>query len=178
MKVADQGTRNNQRYSIVPRTLCFLTHGDDVLLLTGAQDRRLWAGRLNGVGGHLEPDETPIEAACREVLEETGLSVPTLILRAIVHVSTGDMVAPGVLLFVFVGVAPSRDVRASAEGGLDWYPLADVLSPTSALRCRLVDDLPYLLPRILGPAQTGQLVYGHYAPDDSGVLSFRFAPQA
>ena len=30
-------------------------------------------GRLNGVGGKIEPDETPEEAMCREFAEETGL---------------------------------------------------------------------------------------------------------
>jgi len=32
-------------------------------------------GLLNGVGGHIEPGETPYEAMCREFLEETGVDI-------------------------------------------------------------------------------------------------------
>lgn len=33
-------------------------------------------GRINGIGGHVEPGETPHEAMVREFREETGLLVP------------------------------------------------------------------------------------------------------
>jgi 8-oxo-dGTP diphosphatase len=34
-------------------------------------------GRLNGIGGHIESDETPAEAMNREFFEETGANVTT-----------------------------------------------------------------------------------------------------
>jgi 8-oxo-dGTP diphosphatase len=38
------------------------------------KDHPEWqAGKLNGVGGHIKPDETPWQAMCREFLEETGV---------------------------------------------------------------------------------------------------------
>jgi 8-oxo-dGTP pyrophosphatase MutT (NUDIX family) len=51
----------------------FVVHGDRVLL---HRHRRL--GRWLPPGGHVEPGETPDEAAVRETLEETGLHVELL----------------------------------------------------------------------------------------------------
>ena len=42
------------RYQVVPRTLCFIIHDDDVLLLRGAPTKRIWPNKYNGVGGHVE----------------------------------------------------------------------------------------------------------------------------
>lgn len=162
MKWSEQGTA---RYVVVPRTLTFLTHGEEVLLLRGAPDKRLWAGKLNGVGGHVEPGEHPLDGARREVLEETGLAVQDLRLRAIVHVQ-GQGASPGVMLFVFVGRAPSRKVRPSREGSLAWYPIARLP------RDELVEDLAELLPRAL---VEGRFTFGLYRADPtSGWLSFQF----
>ena len=49
----------------------FLFCGEDVLLIE--KRRPKWqAGKLNGVGGHVEPGETPGESMVREFGEETG----------------------------------------------------------------------------------------------------------
>jgi 8-oxo-dGTP diphosphatase len=165
MRWDEQGVTSGARYTVVPRTLCFLMSCQDVLLLRGAPDKRLWAGKLNGVGGHIEPGEDALASARREVEEETGLIVRDLSLRAIVHVS-GDGTMPGVMLFVFVGEAPSRAVRAAREGSLGWYP-ADHLP-----WAEMVDDLRLLLPRVLGKEMP--LTYGCYEADASGRLTFRF----
>ena len=68
----DQGLQSRRdRYQAVPRVLIFLRNRDDVLLLKGAPDKRIWANKYNGVGGHIESDEDVISAARREVTEET-----------------------------------------------------------------------------------------------------------
>ncbi|MCX7855946.1 MAG: NUDIX domain-containing protein, partial [Anaerolineae bacterium] len=85
---------------VIPRVLCFITHGDDVLLLRGAPDKRFWANRYNGIGGHLEPGEDIYSAARREIQEEAGIPITELRLRGVISVAPeGD--EPGVLLFVF-----------------------------------------------------------------------------
>ena len=53
MPSSDQGLTND-RYTLIPRVLVFLTRGDTVLLLKGAPTKRLWAGKYNGVGGHVD----------------------------------------------------------------------------------------------------------------------------
>ena len=63
------------KYQAVPRVLCFVTHGDEVLLLRGAPDKRIWPDKYNGVGGHVETGEDILSGARREIYEETGLTV-------------------------------------------------------------------------------------------------------
>lgn len=53
----------------------FLFNGDDVLLLHKATP--VWQrGKINGVGGKVEPNESPHEAMVREFREETTVHVP------------------------------------------------------------------------------------------------------
>ena len=79
----DQGVaKSKHRYQVIPRTLCFITYGDEVLLLRGGPHKRLWAGRYNGVGGHIEAGEDVHAATLREIDEETGLTVHDLRLAA------------------------------------------------------------------------------------------------
>lgn len=57
-------------------SVCFLFSKDGRKVLLQTKDRTAFRGKLNGVGGKLEPDETMIHCAAREILEETGISVP------------------------------------------------------------------------------------------------------
>jgi 8-oxo-dGTP diphosphatase len=159
----DDQRRAGVDYTVVPRTLVFLTRGDDVLLLKGAPHKRLWAGKYNGVGGHLEPGESPHSSALREVREETGLTVDMLELRAVIHVTLPQ--PPGVVLFVFVGEAPDGDPRASEEGTPVWIA-SDALSGLP-----LVEDLPELLPRLLSPSpsEPRPVLFATYHVDDAGL---------
>lgn len=160
------------RYATVPRTLTFLLRDGHVLLLRGAPGKRRWAGRLNGIGGHLEPGESVLAGAQREVREETGLEPPALTLRGVIHISPPRPSEPGVLLFVFLGGAPEGEAIPSAEGALAWYPVDALPTPD------VVDDVPLLLPRLLAAHQQKTIVYGHYAAGADGVLQYTFAEPA
>lgn len=46
-----------------------------VLLVHKRRGPPVVKGRLNGIGGHIEGDETPLEAQVREFREETGLDI-------------------------------------------------------------------------------------------------------
>jgi 8-oxo-dGTP diphosphatase len=142
------------------------------LLLRGAPTKRIWANKLNGIGGHIEPGETPIEGACREIREETGLAVEALDLRAIVHVD-GNASYPGVILFVYTGQALTHQVCACDEGTLGWYPLDEL--PWA----EMVEDLKELLPLLLEERSSeaaGHIIYGNYVSDQQGRVHFRFEP--
>lgn len=154
---------NTPRHTVIPRTLVFLTRGEQVLLLKGAPHKRLWADKFNGLGGHIEPGEQPYEAALREVREEAGLEVSALTLRAIVHVTLPT--PPGVLFFTFVGAAPVGEPQPGEEGTSLWVARADIY------RLPLVEDLYTLLPKVLAP---GPLLFADYHFTASG-LEMRFS---
>lgn len=146
------------RYLTVPRTLCFVLHGDDVLLIRRAQHKRLFPGKVNGVGGHVEAGEDVTASAAREIREETGLTVDDLWLAGVVHVDGGlgqadalpDGSMPGVMVFVFTAWAASRHVHASEEGELIWVPLSQVHG------LDWVDGDPRLLLAALEAQRTGR----------------------
>ncbi len=102
--------------------------------------RKWFAGRLNGLGGGVEPGEDVESAAHREAREETGLEPIRLDLRATVHVAAD----PPVMLFVFTGVLPPGELCPSSEGVHHW------LAPDAVLDSDLpfVDDLRELVPRL------------------------------
>ena len=97
MPVSDQGITRD-RYMLIPRVLIFLLRGESVLLLKGAPTKRLWAGKYNGVGGHVERGEDVHSAAHRELLEETGL-VANLRLVGIVIVDADEKIGVGIYIF-------------------------------------------------------------------------------
>jgi 8-oxo-dGTP diphosphatase len=168
MPAADQGvTVSRQRYHLVPRVLCFVYAGNAVLLLHGAPDKKIWPGKYNGLGGHIERGESVQAAAAREIFEEAGLKVENLQLRGVVTVDTGE--PAGIALFVFSAQALSRDTIASAEGTLEWVPLSEV----PARDC--VEDVPVLLARLATQAPSASPFSANYHYDNAGRLLIDFA---
>ncbi len=170
MSAADQGANETKgRWLTIPRTLCFILKGDDILLMKRAANRRVFPNRYNGVGGHIERGEDPYTSAKREILEETGLEVESLQLRAIYNIDAGE--DTGIILFVFTGTSQSRVVSHNTEEGtLHWIPQNEILN------LELVEDLPVILPRILN-THHNELFFVHASYDENDHLVMQFANQ-
>ncbi len=161
MPISEQGL-NQDRYMVIPRTLIFVRNQDRVLLIRGAPSKRLWANKYNGLGGHVEADESIHAAAIREVFEESGLREIKLTLIGIISIATGEN--PGIVLYVFSGYSTQTDLLESKEGSLEWVNETDILT------LPLVEDLYKLLPMVLKHNSQSGMISGLYSYTQSGSL--------
>lgn len=150
----------DKRYKVVPRTLIFLFNNlNQVLLLKGASDKKLWPNLYNGIGGHIEAGEDILEAAERELIEETGISGIPLMFCAQIMIDVSDNT--GVSVFVFRGEYNSLRFVNSTEGQLEWVPMDEIE------KYPIVEDLPILLPKVAdySPSSSVMLVKYQYQAD-------------
>ena len=170
MGANQQGADATQNHWLtIPRTLCFVLNGSDVLLMKRASHKRVFPNQYNGVGGHIERDEDPLTSAKREILEETGLIVTNLQLCAVYNIDANA--ATGIVLFVFTAESNTRGIIANDEGTLHWIPQKDVM------QVDLVEDLPIILPRILAMDKADAPLFVHVSYDQMDNIHMRFADE-
>ncbi len=108
-------------------TLCYIERDQSWLMLhriKKSHDEN--AGKYIGIGGHLEPDESPEECIVREAREETGLELTDLKLRGVITFILPDW--GNELTFLYTAHALGEPKTECAEGVLKWVPVEEVLS--------------------------------------------------
>jgi len=166
MGVAEQGI-SQDRYMVIPRVLIFPFSAEGkVLLLQGAKHKRLWAGKWNGIGGHVESGESILQAAKRELQEESGLQASRWIFCGEVMVDT--QTNPGIAFFIFKAEELNGSLQESSEGQLSWFTLEEI---RGAL---FVQDIPTLLGKVYRFQQGARPFWGLYQYDaeDQLIMSF------
>jgi 8-oxo-dGTP diphosphatase len=101
-------------------TLCYLKRDGQTLMIHRIKKANdMHRGKWNGLGGKLEPGETPEACAIREIREESGLLAAEPLLKGILtfpeFANEEDWYA-----FVFVITQFSGQLSDSREGALRW----------------------------------------------------------
>lgn len=129
-------------------------------------------GYWTAPGGKIEPGETPQQAACREVREETGLQPRDIELRMIASETGPEHYNWLLFLFRCSDFTGSTDFTGPAgvsrEGEIAWIPLAE-------LDTHSLPDIDRLLMQHTlrsGPAQLARIRYN----DDGTVSSVQLSP--
>lgn len=109
-------------------TLCYLRRNGKTLMVHRVKKKNdMHAGKWNGLGGKLEPGETPEECAVREIMEESGLRVFNPILKGVLTFpafsNDEDWYA-----FVFLVHEFEGELIDSPEGDLKWIDNAELLN--------------------------------------------------
>ena len=108
-------------------TLCYVERNGCWLMMhrtKKSQDEN--AGKWIGLGGHLEPGESPDECIRREIAEEAGISVTDLRLRGIITFILPDW--GDELTFLYTARSEAEILPECAEGELKWIPVDNVMS--------------------------------------------------
>ena len=107
-------------------TLCYLEQEDRYLLLhrtkkENDENHDKWIG----VGGKFEDGESPEECVCREVLEETGLTLTSYRYRGIVTFVSD--IYPCEYMHLFTADGWTGEEKVCDEGELEWISKGDFL---------------------------------------------------
>lgn len=101
-------------------TLVYLKRDGKTLMLHRVKKENDYhEGKYNGVGGKLDPGESPDECAVRETREESGLELVDPVLKGVITFPLFDGIDDW-YVFLYVGTQFSGQMIDSAEGNLEW----------------------------------------------------------
>lgn len=126
----------------------FLYCGDEYLMLERSKNAKIDAGKLNGIGGKLEPGENYLDAAIRETKEETGYEVALKDIEFVGIIKLhGGYPQDWIMCFFKIKISNKKIPHGTKikEGKLLWMKKDKVL--TSGYN--LVDDLNYCFKEII-----------------------------
>ena len=100
-------------------TLCYVTRGDDVLMLHRVKKKNdINHDKWIGIGGKFLPEESPEEGLLREAWEETGLTLTSWRCRGVVtFLQEGT---EGEYMYLFTADGFEGEMHVCNEGDLEW----------------------------------------------------------
>jgi 8-oxo-dGTP diphosphatase len=108
-------------------TLCYVKQSGNTLMLHRVKKANdIHAGKWNGLGGKLEPGESPEQCVIREVREEAGLEIVCPRYHGLLIFA--DFAGDDWFVWVFTAEEFSGDLIESSEGHLKWIPDDEVTS--------------------------------------------------
>jgi 8-oxo-dGTP diphosphatase len=130
--------------------LLFLFRGREVLLIH--KKRGLGKGKINGPGGRLEPGESFAQAAIRETLEETGVSVSDL--EEVAELSFVFVDGHSIYARVFFAYEFTGEPMETDEADPFWHPFDKL--PFEQM---WEDDKEWLPPTLEGKYVRGKFIF-------------------
>ncbi len=129
-------------------TLGFLIYNNHVLMMN--RNKKPWMGSWNGLGGKINPGETPKACLIREIEEETGIHLdPSQVVERGI-VTWNDFDAEGQGLFLFVGYLHEPMIeptpRRVDEGILDWKSMEWIMNKDNT---GIAHNIPYFLKHVI-----------------------------
>lgn len=108
-------------------TLCYIEQdGCYLMMLRNKKANDPSSGKWIGAGGKIEPGETADECVCREVLEETGLTLTDYTYRGVVHFSSEVWESEEMYLYTACGFTGELTADCE-EGELAWVPFGEIM---------------------------------------------------
>ncbi|MFA6420582.1 MAG: 8-oxo-dGTP diphosphatase [archaeon] len=109
--------------------LCYITKNDETLMLHRVKKESDLTnghfGKWNGLGGKIEPNESPEEAVKREVFEESGLKITNPILKGIITYPSTSTDEEWIN-FVFIAKKFTGNLIECNEGNLEWIKTSQI----------------------------------------------------
>ena len=107
---------------MINTTLCYITRGNDVLMLHRVKKKNdINQDKWIGVGGKFEGTESPDECLLREVYEETGLRLTSWKCRGVVtFLQEQEQELFGEFMYLFTADGFTGEIKECQEGNLEW----------------------------------------------------------
>ncbi len=105
----------------IEAVIVHIIHGDKILL--HYKKRGHGAGKWNGVGGKIEPGETPEMCAHREAMEEMGVDIKNVELAG--KIKFHDVMGEDWLVYVFRAEIHGTPAE-SEESYPQWFPVTEI----------------------------------------------------
>lgn len=119
---------------------------------------------VHALGGHIDHGENPLEAARREILEESGIQIKNIRLKAIItEIKETAEPAPDWTIFHFIADYDSGKITESAEGKLL------ILSQKELLKKPMLESFRYIINHLL--SEGNKIMFANFYYQDGKFIA-------